>query len=337
MSATRRRLPLPFCNAARVLRGLLLFWAATTAAAAQEPAGDQAAAREPVAATVNGVEITVAEVDRFVARLASPTPAAGAARDRLRAAALDQLVDQQLVLAQLEQLGEACSPRELDLAASQFRQELHRQDQSLEDHCRSQGIPVAAFLRALRWQLSWPRYLEKMQTDERLQQYFAAHRPEFDGTRLRVAHVLLALPADPHEQAAVLARAAAIREEIVAGRLAFADAARQYSQGPSAQAGGELGWITRQGPMPDVFTRAAYGLQAGELSAPVVSRFGVHLIACREVEPGQVGWEDVRGSLRAAVAKELFGQLAARARETARIQDCGAVPRPAQSPTAPAP
>ena len=97
MSATRRRLPLPYCNAARVLRGLLLCWAGTTAAAAQEPAGDQAAERETVAATVNGVEITVAEVDRFVARLASPTPAAGAARDRLRGAALDQLVDQQLV------------------------------------------------------------------------------------------------------------------------------------------------------------------------------------------------------------------------------------------------
>jgi parvulin-like peptidyl-prolyl isomerase len=176
-----------------------------------------------------------------------------------------------------------------------------------------------------------------MQTDEHLQRYFAEHRAEFDGTRLRVAHLLLDLPADRDQQVAVLKRAAVIRDDVLAGKLTFADAARQYSRGPSAPQGGDLGWITRQGPMPDAFTRAAFGLRVGELSPPVVSHFGVHLIECREIEPGQTSWEDVRGSLRTALAKDLFHRHAAQTRETATIHYGDAVPRPAAPATPPVP
>jgi hypothetical protein len=155
MNAPMRRLPSWSSGAARMLLGLSWCWAGTASAAAQTPETGQATERTVVAATVNGTDITLSEVDHFIARLVPSPPAEAAERERLRAAALDQLVDQQLVLTHLEQLGETCSPRELDLAVSQFQQELRRQDQSLEDHCRARGISVAALLRTLRWQLSW--------------------------------------------------------------------------------------------------------------------------------------------------------------------------------------
>lgn len=320
MNAPSRRLPRRWSRAVHALHGLVLCHLGAIWAAGQEPAVDQTVAADVIAATVNGVDIAESEIDYLVARRVRGVTLEHADRQRLRAAALEQLVDQRLVLSRLQELGEACSPRELELATTQLRRELGRQDQSLEDYCRAHGLSVAALVRTLEWQLSWSRYLEKMLTDERLRRHFEEHRRDFDGTRLQVAHILLALPAEPHEQPTALERAAAIRERIVSGQIAFAEAARQYSQGPSAADGGELGWITRSGPMSDSFTRAAFALQVGEVSAPVISPFGIHLIVCRSVEPGQVRWEEVRRSLRTAVAQELFRGLADEARRTAVIR-----------------
>ena len=69
----------------------------------------------------------------------------------------------------------------------------------------------------------------------------------------------------------------AIRKDIVGGSNSFAQMARQHSQDGSAANGGELGWASPGQFVPE-FERALTALQAGEISQPVVSRFGVHLI-----------------------------------------------------------
>ena len=146
----------------------------------------------------------------------------------------------------------------------------------------------------MRWQISWDRYVEKSLNDENMQKYFDQHRRDFDGTRLRVAQILLKLPDDGTDESGVRDRAESIRGEIVAGKLSFAEAARKYSQAPSAAAGGEIGWIARHEPMPEAFAQAAFQLQVNEISPPTVTPLGVHLIQCREVEPGQRTWQDAQ-------------------------------------------
>jgi hypothetical protein len=150
---------------------------------------------------------------------------------------------------------------------------------------------------------------------------------------MRVAQILLTLPDlpanlpdHPAGQEEVRQRAQTLREEIVAGTVSFSDAARKNSQSPSARDGGELPWISRHEPMPEIFSVAAYRLQVGEISPPVVSSLGVHLIKCLEIEAGTRTWQEVREPLTAAVREHLYAWNAGRPGEQPDIRYTGATP-----------
>ena len=67
-----------------------------------------------------------------------------------------------------------------------------------------------------------------------------------------------------------------LKEEILSG-TAFEDIAAEYSLCPSGARGGDLGFFGR-GQMVGEFEKAAFGLNVGELSEPVRTNFGWHLI-----------------------------------------------------------
>jgi peptidyl-prolyl cis-trans isomerase C len=66
------------------------------------------------------------------------------------------------------------------------------------------------------------------------------------------------------------------REEILGGK-SFADVAKEVSQCPSSRQGGDLGYFG-QGRMVPEFDRAAFSLPVGEISEPIQTQFGWHLL-----------------------------------------------------------
>jgi parvulin-like peptidyl-prolyl isomerase len=176
------------------------------------------------------------------------------------------VIDRRLVLAYLTKTGQAASKQDVDLALAQFEKDLKSQNLTLPEHLKQVGLSIEEVRRALAWKLSWQRYLQKQVTEANLEKYFVRQRREFDGTKLRVGQILITLPMDAGEGAilAAKARAESIKQEIAAGKLSFAEAARQHSQAPSGKAGGDIGWIERRRPMPEEFSRIAFALKAGE-------------------------------------------------------------------------
>ena len=115
-------------------------------------------------------------------------------------------------------------------------------------------------------------------SDSELRKYYDAHRSEFD----RPAHASLSVVYIPRlvsaaDSAAVRARISALRAEI-AGGAKFEDVAkRESADSISGAQGGSLGKSTRGRLVPE-FEKAAYALKPGELSQPVLTQFGYHLI-----------------------------------------------------------
>ena len=96
----------------------------------------------------------------------------------------------------------------------------------------------------------------------------------------RARHILLRTTAQLSEAAAA-AQLAEYRQRILAGHATFEALAREHSQDGSAAQGGDLGWSTPGRYVPE-FEAVLEGLKPGEISQPVVSRFGVHLIELLE-------------------------------------------------------
>jgi len=123
-----------------------------------------------------------------------------------------------------------------------------------------------------------------------------------DVRRRRGAHILLEVTGDRSETDAVT-QLADVRRELVAG-ASFEDKARELSEDPgSAANGGDLGLVGRDVFDP-AFESALWDLEVGELSEPVVTAFGVHLIQLMEIEETPTpAFEESRERLAASLRR----------------------------------
>lgn len=286
------------------------------------PLAAQESAAPRVVATVDGVAIYDADVDRQLDRTLKQREADPVARQALRAAALDQLVRRRLIVAYLDKNKRGATRQDLDQAVARASAQLQQQGSSLAEFLKKSSLDEERFRQTLAWQLGWQRYLQQWLSDENLEKYFRDHRRDFDGTQLRVAHILWKV--EPRDDDTVRTRAldqaAKVRGEILSGKLTFADAAKKHSAAPTGATGGDIGLIGRNEPMPEPFSKAAFALEVGGVSEPVVSAIGVHLIQCQEVKPGTKTWKDVRGPLESAVTRFLFDWVSDQQRPASKIE-----------------
>lgn len=125
-------------------------------------------------------------------------------------------------------------------------------------------------------------------TDAELRGYYQANLDNFHQPATAVVNlVVLNRVAGPADTAAALQKANTLRQQILDG-ADFAELARANSADQaSAARGGELGWFGR-GDMTPAFEQAAFELEPGEISAPVLTPFGYHIIKVEEKEDDRV-------------------------------------------------
>ena len=134
-------------------------------------------------------------------------------------------------------------------------------------------------------------------TDEELQSAYQQELVRFEATEERsAAHILFT--EDNLEQAQ------AIRQRILDGELSFAEAAKEFSLDPgSAEQGGDLGYLEK-GTLSGPFEDTLFTMEAGEISEPVRTEFGYHLIQLNDIrntEPPQ--FEQLAVELRNQLAQ----------------------------------
>ncbi len=126
-------------------------------------------------------------------------------------------------------------------------------------------------------------------SEKEIKRYYESHKDRYvEPEAIRARHILIEVPqgASPEEEAKALKKAREIRQKVLKGED-FAKLAQKYSADPGTkEKGGDLGFFTR-GQMVKEFEEAAFALKPGEVSQPVRTAFGYHLIKVEEKRPAR--------------------------------------------------
>ncbi len=121
-------------------------------------------------------------------------------------------------------------------------------------------------------------------SDEEIKAFYDEHQAAFAVPEsVKASHILIQVSKDAGEKLWDKAKKdlTALRKDILAGKVAFEDAAKEKSDCPSKADGGNLGFFVK-GQMVPEFEEAAFGTKVGEISAPVKTQFGYHIIKVTE-------------------------------------------------------
>lgn len=295
--------------------------------AADEPAAAPAPAPDagPIAATVNGVPLYAAEVEKpFEAmqksgRLGKEDPR------WIKARMLAQLIDRKIADQALMSDKSLYTEEEVEAQLKQLREGAQKQGATLEQLAAAQGASLDKIRQDIAFRIALQRYVQK-QLQTVLPGFIQRHQAEFDGTEIRASHIMLRPGGYTDSVASLAARASAIREEIASGKIDFAAAAEKYSQAPSRERGGDIGFVARRGVMLEPFAATLFQLKPGEISRPVATSLGVHLIQAGERKPGTKDIKESMQQIQQLAAEEVLKQLINDQRARAKIEFTGAMP-----------
>ena len=287
-----------------------------------------ATAQSKVAATIGSESILVDRLQTQVEIVLAKSPAEGQRLDVIKAQILEENVKQRLVYLYLQDSKYKATDSETDLELSHVKKDLSARKKTLDDLFKERGITEKQLKRSLAWDISWGKYLDNFLTPDNLRKYFEKHKTKFDGTQLHVAHVLI----KPEEESKfeswkkAYEKAKDVYSQIKAEKIDFENAVIEHSSGATKINKGDLGWIGWRGPMAPEFTVAAFELKKGEISTPVQTTFGFHLIKLVEVKPGKATMEDVRPRLLQSVKRYLFDWLSNKQAEKTPVKFTGDFP-----------
>lgn len=235
---------------------------------------------DTVVATVDGVDITLGQM--IVARAELPQQYQQLPDDVLFGGVLDQLIQQQLLANTME---EGALPQRVRIALEN------------EERLLRAGEVVQQMVDAAL-------------TDENIQAFYDENVGGAEpATEYNASHILVA----------TLEEAEAVLERLAAEE-AFADLAVELSQDPgSGSNGGSLGWFGA-GMMVEPFENAVIALEVGDVSDPVETQFGFHIITLnetRDVTPPAL--EDIRAEIEGAIRDETIQSTLAELSEAAEI------------------
>jgi len=292
-----------------------------------------------VAAVVNNDVITLSEVEKRaapeLARVDQETT--GPERAQKRAAALkrilDTMIDEKLVDNELKELKVSISDKEVDGAVDEVKKSYNLTDEQLQQAVSREGYSIAEYREQMRKQIGRYKLIsEKVRKNVKVSdadvqsEYDRMTRSEGEDYEVHVRHILIAVPRNASSAQVEQARrkAAAVAEEARGPGVNFAELAKTRSEGSSSSDGGDLGFFKR-GTMVPEFERVAFNLKTGEVSEPVRTQFGWHVLKLEEIrklgmKPLAEVRPEIEDRLRRAQAERLTSQYMETLRTAAVVE-----------------
>jgi parvulin-like peptidyl-prolyl isomerase len=231
---------------------------------------------------------------------------------QLRIEAMDLMIEQELVKQAAEKEGISGDPADVDKQIEELRK-VFDTDEQLRMKLEGDGYTEASYRRHVERMAAAKAYLDRVRADAadvrdaEVERFYEENEDRLTlPEQVRVRHILLTWKpmGTQDDRAAIHKQMEPILDRARAGED-FAALAREFSEDSATKGnGGDTGFFNR-GTMVPAFERAAFSLEPGEVSDPVDTVFGVHIIKLEErEEPRLLPLDDVREQLRDYVREE---------------------------------
>jgi len=277
------------------------------------------------AAVVNGEPISFADVKAILDTVPPPVvPATAEQKRELQQNVVDMLVDD-LVMRQFLRKNTAPPPAaDVDKEIAELKVGLTKKKSTLEEFLKESNQTEAQLRLDVIARLQWKTFLRTHVGEDTLKSYYLANKLFFDKVTVRASHILLkVVPSAPEaEKQAARTKLLAIRQEILAGKLDFAEAAKRVSECPSKQDGGDLGTPFRSKfDVLEPLARAAFSMKVGDISDVVQTDNGMHLIKLTDRSAGEPSsFEAIKDQVQEVYGMELYQQVISEQRKAAQVQ-----------------
>jgi len=296
---------------------------AAKAVEATAVAADAAKAEEVIAATAGDVKITVAEVDQLVEpRLKNiPEAAREGQASLIKKRALDSLIFQKLLEKKFVENKIDVTDADLDKEIEKILADNNITVEDFKKRVVEMGRDFNEFRDQVRNGMKYQQMMDKLAADklavseEDIKAYYDQNPDRFkQEEEVQASHILVKVDPNASEadKAAAKAKIDALLVRVKAGED-FAAIAKEASDCPSKENGGDLGFFTRD-RMVKPFADAAFALEKGKTSDVVETQFGYHIILTTDKKDAKtIGYDeakaDIKTQLEDGKRREFAGQF----------------------------
>ena len=220
---------------------------------------------------------------------------------------LEQFITEKLLAGEVKMAGFKVSEEDIDRYIEQIKQRNGIGDRELAEALKREATTIESYRTSIRAELEKSEIINREVrkrvniTSEDAERYYRLNPKKFTTQeRVRLRHILLSLPAgaSPEREKEAARKALEIRSQAIAG-ADFGKLAQEYSEGAGAPEGGDIGWISRGSLMKEIEEIAFNNLSAGEISPPVRTSLGLHLIKLEVREAGRLlPFSEVQGKIK---------------------------------------
>jgi len=288
---------------------------APLAASAPAPTTASAPASQPVVvATVGDVKIISDKIDGIVELIKSKRELTKDQEQMLRGKILDNLISEELAKNYIKTKKIEVTPAEIAEQKDEYTKQAAKNDMTLDQFMKAYGWTDANIADGARLK----KMVKDATTKEKIAEVIKAHPEYFNGTSVKASHILILCSpvASTEEQKAAKAKIEGILADIQAKKMTFGEAAKKFSEDPGSKiADGALGEAFTFEKMVPQFAAMAWATPKGDISKPVRSEFGYHIILVTDRTDGTAKAEDMpmkdvvaEGILMGQLQSEIFGQ-----------------------------
>jgi peptidyl-prolyl cis-trans isomerase C len=246
-----------------------------------------------------------------------------AKRREARHGTLAAMIDDMLFQQYIRKNCPPANPQDIAQELAKMQDGLKQSGKTVEEFCKDNGSSIAELRDDIGDIVRWRTLIQSRTTDAELQRYYTENKDFFDQIAVRASHILIrvAATAPDAEKQAAIAKLKALRAEIVAGKLDFAQAAKTHSQCPTAPNGGDLNFFPRKFMVDEAFARTAFAMKVGDVSDVVQTEFGYHLIKVTDRKAGEPSdFAKMKNDVREVYALELRNTIVMQQRKVSKVE-----------------